>query len=209
MTITRDQLKKFSRALPWIFATGAVIVGLKMMGVQLRESASPVLPSGAKTMAHKKVTPAPVESHEVDISLSPIDEDAPDSRLLHHGRLMNGHTPDRMNLTALQRLHTYNYVFEGAVTQHRKPCAEASVLVRLNTASANYVQGAVTDENGAYSIKMSVQAAPDEAIDYSMEAHDSNFNKVELVSRRIISREQEEVVMVQKPIDIAIARLPK
>jgi hypothetical protein len=208
MNITRDHLKELSRALPWIFATGAVLFGLKMMGFQLKESASPVLPSGAKTISHKKTAPARAESRVVDISLSPIDEDAPDSQLLHHGRLMNGHTPDRMNLTALQRLHTYNYVFEGTVTQHHKPCAEANVLVRLNTSSANYVKGAITDEDGNYSIKMSVEAAPDEAIDYSMEAHDSDFNKVELIGRRIISRE-EEVVMVQKPIDITIARLPK
>jgi hypothetical protein len=96
--------------------------------------------------------------------------------------------------------HKYSYLFEGRGTFDGKPFPNASVLVKISTPHGSFVQGATTDADGYYSVPAVVTAAPNDPIDFTVEAYTPDFEKVEIVGRRIAMREDYSVI-VQKPLD--------
>ena len=198
-----------NRWMPWILAVGIVGFSLRLFN-DVCVNSPPVLRANPAPRIIKKAELAPApEPRGVDISLNPATavDDLPSSRPNYDRQLVSRDTPNGMALMAPGR-HTYTYVFEGKVASHGKPCPGAGVIVRLSTENETRVQGAVADDNGDYSITVSIDAQPDQAIDYVMNAHDPASNHVELVGRRITAHE-EETVTVRNPINILVADLPK
>jgi hypothetical protein len=98
-------------------------------------------------------------------------------------------------------LRQYHYVFEGVATYEGKPSPNASVLVRVVSSRETVVQGATTDADGAYSVEISLEGSRYEPIDWSMEAFTPDSQKVELLGRRIVMREDAPVV-VNVPVQL-------
>lgn len=97
-------------------------------------------------------------------------------------------------------VHEFTYIFEGKGTYLGQPCSRASVLVRLSTPRTEVYQGAVTDADGNYSVSLKINASDNEPVDFSVEAYNPDFQKIELVGRRIVMHE-DSTVTVQKPLD--------
>lgn len=97
-------------------------------------------------------------------------------------------------------MHSYTFIFGGKAAFHGQPMPHASVLVRLTTPRGEELQGAVTDSDGSYSVQMKAEVAPNEPVDWSMEAYTPEFKKVELVGRRIAIYE-EMTQTVETPIE--------
>lgn len=115
--------------------------------------------------------------------------------------------PNAMFLRREPVLRRYTYIFEGKATHHGQPYANASVLVRLMSGETSVTKGTVTEADGSYTIEVTLNAAPDSPVDWTMEAFTPDFKKVEFYGRKIVSRE-ENVVIVQNPLEF-LAALPK
>lgn len=98
-------------------------------------------------------------------------------------------------------LRSYTFRFEGRATHAGKPVPNASVLVFLTTSQGRQTQGVTSDENGFYSIEVSLEGSRNEPIDWSMTARTPDSQQVELVGRRILMHE-EETIMVQNPLEL-------
>jgi hypothetical protein len=106
---------------------------------------------------------------------------------------------DSMVLAKEPLRRRYTYVFEGQASNQQQPCPNASVLVRVTTSAGTRTQGTVTNADGTYMIEMVVEARDDEPVDWAMEAFTPEFKKVEMVGRRIVTKE-ETTVTVEKPV---------
>jgi len=121
--------------------------------------------------------------------------------LMHHEIPIKNHliplpTPSKGDVG----MHTYTFIFGGKAAYHGQPMTHASVLVRLTTPRGEALQGVVTDADGSYSVQMTAEVAPNEPVDWSMEAYTPEFKKVELVGRRIAIYE-ETTQTVETPIE--------
>lgn len=105
-----------------------------------------------------------------------------------------------MYLARMVQLQTYTYRFEGTVTHHGKPFSHASVLARVSTSQGLKTQGAISEDDGSYTIEMKVAAAHDEPVDWALEAFTPEFHKVEQMGRRIVTKEDTTVV-VANPVE--------
>jgi hypothetical protein len=118
--------------------------------------------------------------------------------------------PNSMSLRTDPLKHHYNYLFEGKATFHNKPCANASVLVRLTAGAETITKGAVTESDGSYTLKVGIDAEDNSSVDWTIEAYTADFNKVELSGRQIVQRGETEIekqapITVTNPVDFVIS----
>jgi len=139
-------------------------------------------------------TPTPVHKvHHMKILPPPVVKAVPNSMLLG----MDPH------------LHHYTYNFEGKATFHGAPCPNASVLVRLSSGDSTVTKGAVTEADGSYNLRVGIDAADNDSVDWTIDAYTADFTKVELSGRQIVQREQFEKpqnpITVTNPVDFVIS----
>lgn len=108
--------------------------------------------------------------------------------------------PNAMFLRRNPTLKRYTYIFEGKATSQGIPCAKASVLIRMTSGDVNVTKGGITEEDGSYSIQLAIDAVDKAPVDWTIEAYTPDFEKIELYGRKIVSM-QEDTVVVQKPVD--------
>lgn len=116
--------------------------------------------------------------------------------------------PDSMFLRNEPVLHRFTYIFEGKASLHNEPCPNASVLVRLISGDRTVTQGTITDSDGAYSLKIAIDAQDMAPVDWTMEAYTSEFKKVELAGRRIVQKEEEpdqQPITVTTPVQFTVS----
>ena len=105
-------------------------------------------------------------------------------------------------------LKKYTYRFEGKAAHGGIACANASVLVRIISNDETFTKGGLTDQDGNYSIEMTVMATEGTPVDWHMEAFSSEFRKLELSGRRIVQEEEEtstSPIVVTSPVEFKLS----
>jgi len=116
--------------------------------------------------------------------------------------------PNFMMLAKLPMLHRYTYRFEGMASFHGKPCSHASVLVRLSSGSRSVAKGTITESDGSYALKVAIDAADNDYVDWTIQAYTVDFDNVELAGRQIVRREEAEEqapITVNNPLTFVVS----
>jgi len=145
------------------------------------------LHANATKVTRRRVHAAPTGLHELNL---PTSDAAVES----------------LNSINLRRfgLHKYLVNFAGLATYQGKPCANASILVRISTVDSSQAVGIITQPDGTYTTQILVEAMPNQPIDWIVEGYTPEFKKVEIVGRKIGTNEdntigvQQEVAFLNK-----------
>jgi hypothetical protein len=142
--------------------------------------------------------------------VTPVTPAAPKPHIHHHRAPASvvKPIPNSMMFRTDPLFHRYTYIFEGKATFHNQPCPNASVLIRLSSGDRTVTKGTVTEADGSYKLKVSIEAEEHASMDWSMEAYTADFNKVELSGRQIVQRtevERQEPITVTNPVDFVVS----
>jgi hypothetical protein len=99
-----------------------------------------------------------------------------------------------------QEVRRFTYVFEGQAVTDGKPCAGASVSVRVITSVTHTVAETVTNNGGYYSVTVSAYGKTNEPISWEMMAYTADHKLVDHVGRHIVMREDDTIV-VRNPVE--------
>lgn len=105
--------------------------------------------------------------------------------------------PTGMHLRPRLEIHDYVYRFSGVVTAQGKPFPLATVFLKLNSQRGNKSQGAVSEENGTYTVEAIVPAAADEPVDWTIEAYTPEFERIEFTGRQIVDKSNRVIELPQ------------
>ncbi len=148
-----------------------------------------VTPPASNPVPEMVIAPVAVKHHRLDVAHKQVQ---------HRAAIAvaeNVAPQNSMRLSPVGVLRHYNYTFEGKATVHGQACHNASVLVRLTNGTTSVTRGGLTDENGFYSLELSMDAAANEPVDWMMTAKNVDGGKVELIGRKIVTREEDAVTV--------------
>jgi hypothetical protein len=74
----------------------------------------------------------------------------------------------------------------------------------MTSSQGTQAQGTVTEQDGTYSVSLTVAASDNEPVRWSIEAYTPEFRKLKLAGTRIVMKEDhEETVKMDKPLEFA------